>query len=184
MRQDAQNKIARQVERMTNMLQELIEFTRPTGQQPKLSLVSFPRYMAPLAEEIRQEIADRGVKLRLENSPPEVHVHIAPKRLSRLFYNLLNNAVEEMPDGGKIMLRFFVEGEELRIEIEDTGRGIAPEIAETLFLPFATHGKAHGTGLGLTICKKIVEDHGGRIWAKASERGKGATFCFTLPLAK
>ncbi len=183
MRQKAQNKIARQVERMTNMLQELIEFTRPTGQRPRLRAVEFARYMNPLAEEIRQEIADRGVKLVVENPPPPLTVQIEPQRLSRLFYNLLNNAVDEMPDGGKILLRFVPSEKELRVEVEDTGKGIAPEIAERLFKPFATHGKEHGSGLGLTICKKIVEDHGGQIWAKASEPGKGATFAFTLPLA-
>ncbi len=184
MRHKAQNKIARQVERMTNMLQELIEFTKPSGQRPVVKLVDFARYMNPLAEEIRQEIADRGVKLILEDEPPTLPVQMDPKRLSRLFYNLLNNAVDEMSDGGKIFLRFVPSAEELRIEVEDTGRGIAPEIAESLFRPFATHGKAHGTGLGLTICKKIVEDHGGRIWAEASKPGKGATFAFTLPLGK
>ncbi len=121
------------------------------------------------------------MKLELGNPPPELQVQVQPQRLSRLFYNLLNNAVDEMPDGGTIFIRFVVDGRELRIEVEDTGKGIAPEIAQSLFQPFATHGKAHGTGLGLTICKKIVEDHGGRIWA-LSTPGKGATFCFTLPL--
>lgn len=183
MRHKAQNRIAQQVERMTNMLQELIEFTKPTGQRPALTPVNFARYMNPLAEEIRQEITQRGVKLEIGNPPPEIEVRVQPQRLSRLFYNLLNNAVDEMPDGGKIFLRFVVAAGELRVEVEDTGRGIVPEIAETIFLPFTTHGKAHGTGLGLTICKKIVEDHGGRIWAH-SEPGKGAKFCFTLPLAK
>jgi signal transduction histidine kinase len=183
MRHQAQNKIARQVERMTNMLQELIEFTRPSGQQPSLKTVDFARYMNPLADEIRQEIADRGVKLVLENPPPNVQVRIEPKRLSRLFYNLLNNAVDEMPEGGKIFLRFKAAKTDLRIDVEDTGKGIAPAIAQSLFKPFATHGKEHGTGLGLTICRKIVEDHGGRIWA-TSERGHGATFSFSLPLAK
>jgi two-component system sensor kinase FixL len=70
----------------------------------------------------------------------------------------------------------------LCVAVEDTGHGIAPEIAQSLFKPFATHGKTHGTGLGLTICKRIVEDHGGKIWAAAGEPGKGATFSFTLPL--
>ena len=180
MRHMAQNRIARQVERMTNMLHELIEFTKPSGQRPQLQLVNFARYMNPLVEETRQEIAARGVKLELAGPPPEVDVRVQPQRLSRLFYNLLNNAVDEMPDGGTIHLRFVTEPRELRVEVEDTGRGIAPEIAASLFEPFATHGKAHGTGLGLTICKRIVEDHGGRIWAH-SEPGKGATFCFTLP---
>jgi signal transduction histidine kinase len=183
MRLKAQSKITRQVERMTNMLQELIEFTKPSGQRPNLKAVDFARYMNPLADEIKQEIADRGVKLVVETPAPTVEVMIQPQRLSRLFYNLLNNAVEEMPEGGKIFLRFAREKSELRIDVEDTGRGIAPEIAESLFTPFATHGKQHGTGLGLTICKKIIEDHGGRIWAAASKPGKGATFSFTLPLS-
>jgi len=183
MRVKAQNRIALQIERMTNMLQELIEFTKPTGQRPTLAPANFARYMNALAEEIRVEIAERGVKLELGNPPPEVTVCIQPPRLSRLFYNLLNNAVDEMPDGGKIFLRFAVEDGAVRVEIEDTGRGIAPEIAQSLFQPFATHGKAHGTGLGLTVCKRIVEDHGGKISAR-SEPGKGATFSFTLPLAR
>ena len=183
MRHKAQNRIAQQVERMTNMLHELIEFTKPSGQRPMLSPVNFARYMNPLAEEIRNEIAQRGVKLELGNAPPEVEVRVQPPRLTRLFYNLLNNAVDEMPEGGTIFLRFAVGDGELRVEVQDTGKGIAPEIAPMLFQPFATHGKAHGTGLGLTICKRIVEDYGGRIWAH-SEPGQGATFCFTLPLQK
>jgi signal transduction histidine kinase len=183
MRHKAQNKIARQVERMTNMLQELIEFTKPSGQQPVLRSLDFARYMNPLAEEIQQELVDRGVKLVMENPAPSIRVHFDPQRLSRLFYNLLNNAVDAMPQGGKILLRFTVDADELRTDVQDTGAGIAPEIAESLFRPFATHGKAHGTGLGLTICKKIVEDHGGRLWA-TSAPGQGATFSFTLPIGQ
>ncbi len=182
MRHKAQNRIAQQVDRMTNMLQELIEFTKPSGQRPNLRPVDFSRYMVPLAEEIRQELAERRVIVMLENAPPAVDVRVDPKRLSRLFHNLLNNAVDEMSAGGKILLRFQQTAAELRVDIEDTGRGIAPEIAAALFTPFATHGKAHGTGLGLTICKKIIEDHGGKIWAAPGEPGKGATFSFTLPV--
>ena len=85
--------------------------------------------------------------------------------------------------GGKIFLKFSLGDSELTVAVQDTGKGIAPAIAQSLFQPFATHGKAHGTGLGLSICRKIVEDHGGRIWAD-SVPGKGATFSFTLPLAR
>jgi signal transduction histidine kinase len=183
MRTKAQTKINRQVERMTDMLQELIEFTKPSGQRPKLRPVDFARYMDPLIEEIRQEVAERGVKLIVDSPVPNQMVNMDPRRLSRLFYNLLNNAVDEMSDGGKIFLRFVPTETELQVDVEDTGRGIPPEIAKSLFKPFASHGKSHGTGLGLTICKKIVEDHGGRISA-TSEPGKGATFSFTLPLTK
>ena len=130
----------------------------------------------------RQEIDARGVSLDLENMPPDLPVNINPLRLSRVFYNLINNAIDEMPEGGGILLRFAFTEREIRIEVEDTGKGIAPEIAQQLFEPFATHGKVHGTGLGLSICKKIIEDHGGRIWAR-SDPNRGATFCFTLPVA-
>lgn len=181
MRTKAQSRITRQVERMTDMLQELIDYTMPKGRQAKLRLMDFSSYMNPLIDEIRPEISDRGVKLALEQFPPNVLVNIDPRRLSRLFYNLINNAIDEMPTGGKVLLRFKELSTELQIDVQDTGRGIAPEIAKSLFKPFTTHGKAHGTGLGLSICKKIVEDHGGRIWA-TSTPGKGATFSFTIPL--
>ncbi len=87
-----------------------------------------------------------------------------------------------MLNGGKIFLRFQASASEMVTEIEDTGPGIAPEIGDNLFQPFMTHGKSQGTGLGLFICKKIIEDHRGKISARR-EAGRGAIFCFTLPLA-
>ena len=106
---------------------------------------------------------------------------IDPKRVRRVFHNLIQNAIDAMQGGGKIFVRFLTEKNELVTEIEDTGPGIAPEIASSLFEAFATFGKEHGTGLGLSICKKIIEDHGGRIWAR-NEPGRGAVFAFALPL--
>lgn len=182
-RQKAQQRIAHQVNRMTNMLGELIEFTRPSGSRPNLKPVNFASFMTPLIEELAEEIRDRKAELVVQNQPPPLDLQLESPRLSRVFYNLINNAVDEMPAGGKIFLRFFPSVSELRIEVEDTGRGIAPEIAQSLFRPFATHGKAHGTGLGLSICRKIIEDHHGRIWAEGAP-GKGATFVFTLPLGR
>lgn len=178
----AEQTIARQIGHMSAMLQELIEFNRPTNKRPSLMPTRFPGFILPLVEEIRNEIDARGVSLELENMPPDLPVNINPHRLSRLFYNLIGNSIDELPDGGAILLRFAFTERELRIEVEDNGKGIAPEIAQQLFQPFATHGKAHGTGLGLSICKKIIEDHGGRIWAR-SDPNRGATFCFTLPVS-
>jgi signal transduction histidine kinase len=181
-RQELRTMVRKQTERMRSMLQELIDYTRPGGQQPKLRPVRFAPYVNSLAEEVSSELAQRGVKLIVATPPPRVPVRIEPQRLSRLFYNLLSNAADEMKDGGQITLRFKKTSGELQIEVEDDGDGIPPEFAESLFQPFATHGKPHGTGLGLTICRKIAEDHGGRIWA-TSAPGRGATFAFTLPLA-
>jgi len=119
----------------------------------------------------------------MENEPPPGPVRFDPRRLSRVFFNLVRNATDAMPEGGLILLRFESRPAEIVTELEDTGPGIAPEVADKLFQPFATHGKEHGTGLGLSICKKIIEDHGGRIAAR-SEPGRGAIFTFTLPLLK
>lgn len=175
--------VARQTGRMKTMLQELIDYARPGGQLPKLRPIKFAPYVNSLAQEVSPELAQRGVKLIIESRPPSVPVHVEPERLSRLFYNLFSNAADELKDGGKITLRFKKTSGELQVEVQDDGHGIPPEFAKSLFEPFATHGKPHGTGLGLTICRKIAEDHGGRIWA-TSEPGKGATFAFTLPLGR
>jgi two-component system, sporulation sensor kinase E len=112
---------------------------------------------------------------------PATKVNINPRRLSRVFYNLIHNAVDEMPMGGKIKLHFRATPTELVTEIEDGGDGVAPEIVNKLFEAFETFGKARGTGLGLSISKKIVEEHGGRIYARNVPNG-GAIFGFTLPL--
>ena len=182
-RQKARTSILRQVDRMTYMLNELIEYARPSGRLPEMSAVSFAPFLNSLVDDIRQELAEGKVTLELENPPPEIDVCVEAPRLSRVFYNLVHNAVDEMPDGGKITLRFLVNASELQVEMTDTGKGIAPEILPQLFQPFATHGKTQGTGLGLSISKRIIEDHGGRIWAR-SDPGKGATFAFALPLPK
>lgn len=123
------------------------------------------------------------MRLFVEQPLPAVMVQVEPQRLSRLIYNLVNNAVEMMQPGGTVTIRARVEDGILINEVEDTGPGIAPEIAARLFEPFATHGKQNGTGLGLSICKKIVEDHEGKIFAR-SEPGRGATFVFTLPMSQ
>jgi len=79
-----------------------------------------------------------------------------------------------------VVFRFQVTAKEVVTELEDGGPGIAPEMAGQLFQVFATHGKAHGTGLGLFICKRILTDHGGWIAARNLPDG-GAVFSFGLP---
>ena len=148
-----------------------------------LNAGDYRAFVLALIGDLRAEAELKTTQIEMENTPPAARVRFEPRRLSRVFFNLVGNATDVMPNGGKIFLRFRFNENEIVTEIEDTGPGIAPEIAGALFQPFATHGKAHGTGLGLSICKKIVEDHGGKISVR-SEAGRGAIFCFTLPLAK
>lgn len=176
-------RIRKQVDRITTMVTELLEFTRGSNANFVLAQVDFRNFTTQLIEEIRAELSFKSVAVEYLNSPPSVPVCINPQRLSRVFHNLVGNAADAMSGGGKVKLRFTVSGEEVITELEDTGKGIPPQMLDHLFQAFATYGKSNGTGLGLSICKKIVQDHKGRIYAR-NLPGGGALFGFTLPLPK
>jgi signal transduction histidine kinase len=104
-------------------------------------------------------------------------------RLGQVFRNLLGNALKFTPAGGHVTLRIRPAGASVRCEVQDTGPGIAPEEQARLFVPFTqlAAGRRHdGVGLGLAICKAIVEAHGGQI-GLTSAPGRGSTFWFGLP---
>ena len=180
LRAEAKVIIRKQVDRMANMIGELLEFTRGTAATVRLQPVNYLALIHDVMREIDAESHGRNVEVRCANQPPDATISADATRLLRVFFNLIHNAIEMMPKGGSVTLRFFSDETSITTELEDTGPGIAPEIAARLFQPFATHGKAHGTGLGLSICKRIIEDHGGQISAR-SEPGRGAIFAFTLP---
>jgi signal transduction histidine kinase len=179
-RQKAVVTISQQVERVSEMISEILDFTQGSHAGMILSPADYGAFVQKMINEIRPEVELRETRIDADE-PPSVQVPLDARRLRRVFYNLIHNATEAMPDGGRILMRFFVTESELVTEIEDTGPGIPPEMAGRLFEAFATHGKAHGTGLGLSICKKIIEDHRGRIWTR-SQPGRGAIFAFSLPL--
>jgi len=180
-RQQAQTRIRKQVERISDLVSDILLFTdtKQVGTAQKLG--DYQAFILGLQPDLNAEAELKSAKVELQNIPPPIQLKFNPRRLSRVFFNLVHNAMDMMLNGGKIYIRFDFTETELITEIEDTGPGIAPEMADQLFQPFATHGKARGTGLGLSICKRIVEDHGGKISAR-SEAGRGAVFAFTLPL--
>ena len=182
MRQGAQARIRKQVDRISDMIGEILDFTQGSQSAVILAPFEYGEFVNRILEEIRPEAALKSASLELNSPLPEVKLLLDPKRLRRVFHNLIHNATDAMPRGGKVLFRFIPNKTEIVTEIEDTGPGIAPEIANQLFEAFATHGKAHGTGLGLSICKRIIEDHRGWISAR-NEPGRGAVFSFGLPLA-
>jgi signal transduction histidine kinase len=177
----AQMRIQKQIERISNMVSDILEFTRGGAAPPVTTMIEYADFARPIIEEIAREIAPKGVTVEMTTPVPAVKVPINPRRLSRVFYNLMFNAVDEMPEGGKIRMHFHVTDTELVTEIEDTGGGIAPQMLNKLFEAFETFGKVRGTGLGLSIAKRIVDEHRGRIYARNVPNG-GALFGFTLPL--
>jgi signal transduction histidine kinase len=168
------------VERIGDLIGEILEFTRGMQQPTVLGPVDYGTFVQQTMEEVRPELEVKSVSVEKEGEFPSVQLLFNPKRLRRVFLNLLHNATDEMPEGGRIRIRVRTEPKEVVTEIEDTGPGIAPEIAGQLFEAFATFGKAHGTGLGLSICKRILEDHRGWISAR-NKPGNGAIFSFGLP---
>ena len=179
-RTNARERIASQVERITSMVNDILEFTRGSQTSQTLAVSDFAEFIQPLLAEFRPEVALKSVTIEFANPPPAVKLPLNPKRLARVFYNLIHNAVDAMPEGGRIKLRFQLTDNEVITEIEDSGAGIPPQIMEHLFEAFATYGKTKGTGLGLSICQRIVQEHGGKISAHNRPDG-GAVFAFTLP---
>ncbi len=108
------------------------------------------------------------------------------RKIKQILLNLLSNAVKFTPEGGRVAINAKQTNGAVEISVTDTGIGIAPEDQPKIFEEFRQVGfdyahKSEGTGLGLTLAKKFVELHGGRIWVE-SEVGKGSKFTFTLPL--
>ncbi|HET8550806.1 MAG TPA: PAS domain S-box protein [Bryobacteraceae bacterium] len=126
--------------------------------------------------------------LSIEDRVPEgMRLHADRVRYKEILYNLLSNAVKFTPNGGRIWVEGTAESRFAQISVNDTGIGLPAEEHETIFNKFyqaaaTTKGVREGTGLGLAITKRLVEQHGGRIWIE-SQIGKGSSFTFTLPLA-
>jgi signal transduction histidine kinase len=182
-RKMAQDRIRKQVDRISDMIGEILDFTQSSHSDFVLAPTDYGTLLEHLLEEIRPEVALKSTTIQLEGRVPSVPLLVNPKRLRRVFNNLVHNATDAMPEGGRITLRVRATDKEVITEVEDSGQGIAPEIAGHLFEAFATHGKAHGTGLGLSISKRIIMDHQGWISAR-NEPGRGAIFTFGLPIEK
>jgi len=126
---------------------------------------------------------DRGVRVDLRFSRRVGPVIVDKIQVQQVALNLIRNAIEAMEGGVReLVISVKATGDQMaQVSVADTGGGISPEITDRLFQPFVTT-KGQGMGVGLSICRTIIESHGGRIWVDSNERG-GATFNFTLPLA-
>jgi signal transduction histidine kinase len=137
-------------------------------------------------ESLYSQFTTRAISLAIdvpEGLPPVVADR---QRLRQIVVNLVNNACKYTPEGGRVDVVARNGGDKLRVDVRDTGVGIAPEAQAHIFTPFyradnPLREQAGGTGLGLSITKTLVDLHGGEIWFESHE-GQGSTFSFTLPL--
>ena len=141
------------------------------------------------AAEAMSALAQKyGVKLTCEIEPGMGPVRIDAEQVHRVLTNLIGNALKFTPEGGAVVVAARRDGDCVKLSVSDTGAGIPADKIGRLFSKFyqveetREAARSRGTGLGLTICKGIVEGHGGKIWVE-SELGRGSTFHFTLPAA-
>jgi PAS domain S-box-containing protein len=170
---------------LSHLLENLLELSR--ARADRLSLYVTPVDLHAVVQKAVDQVQRQSSRHRFvvdlpRQMPP---IHADELRLGRIMYNLLENGITYSPEGGDI--RVFAErnGQMLTVGVSDQGMGISHEDQTRLFQPFeraavAKIGGIGGAGLGLLVCRRLVEAHGGRIWVK-SELGKGATFSFTLP---
>ena len=173
---------------MLRLVEDLLDVSKI--ESGKLELNQEPFNLVDLAVNnvaLNQSLADKkDVKLHLEYPSDHIMVNGDWHKLEQVFNNLLNNAIKFSPSGQSIRMDIEAEADRVKVSVEDHGPGIAADRQQALFQPFqknSTPGSdgEKGSGLGLSIVKRIVEGHQGKIWVE-SEEGEGAVFRFTLPL--
>ncbi len=135
---------------------------------------------------VRERAARHGITLHAVLPAGLPPLEADERKVKQILFNLLSNAVKFTPDGGRVEVRARAENGDVRVDVQDTGIGIAPEDHARVFEEFQQVGRERsreGTGLGLTLSKRFVELQGGRIWLESAP-GKGSTFSFTLPLRR
>ena len=165
-----------EIDRLRALLQDLRDFVR--AGRLNLKSVSVGEVAAEIVAVEQHHHRQRGIRTELD-FPPSLPCIVADReKLKQVVLNLSKNAAEAMPDGGRLVLRGFQKGNEIVLEVKDTGRGISDE--ENIFELFTTT-KPNGLGLGLAIARQIVAAHGGVI-SYTSEPNRGTTFRITIPL--
>ena len=183
--------VPRELERINGIVERLLELARPA--RLSFALVRLPELLERAVELYADQLADRHIEIVREYARDVPPVQADKEALYRVFVNLVANALDAMPRGGRLIARAgWVSGGDplpparrraanrVKVEIEDTGTGIEPSETDRIFNPFYTT-RSGGTGLGLALAHKIVQDHGGRI-SFTSAPGRGTTFTIVLPL--
>jgi len=162
----------------------LIAYTQASAQEPARVPAALDRVLEQARYTALASVRETGAEIVADPLP---ELDVDPLKLSLVFQNLLSNAIKFRRPGEKPRIHVGAERqeEEWRVWVRDDGIGFDPKYADRIFQAFQRlhpAGKYPGTGVGLAICKRIVEAHGGRVWAE-SQPGAGATFYFTLPAA-
>jgi signal transduction histidine kinase len=171
---------------LLSLINDILDLSKIEAGRMELELTDFhlPTALDNALTLVRERAGRRGITLQATIDEGLGEVRADERKIRQVVLNLLSNAIKFTPEGGRIEVRAVPVDGSVEVSVSDTGVGIAPEDQEAVFEEFRQVGtaekKAEGTGLGLTLCRKFIELHGGRIWVK-SQVGSGSTFTFTIP---
>ena len=170
------NAILGQTKRLTGTVTDLLQFARPV--KANIQDTPLSKILESTELLLKNDPAYREVVIETDSALPQAVLRVDPILIQDVFSNLFSNACHAMNGKGRIRVYAESQNERIALFVQDEGPGISDDWKDKIFSPFATN-KTHGTGLGLPICKKIVESHGGRLSLLPSDHG--TLFCFTLP---
>ena len=172
--------IASEVERMVEMVEEILEFSRGDKMKLNLQPCDVDQLISEVMEVLKRTFEEKEIQL-IKKLHCKKKVYADKEKLKRVFYNIANNANDALQCHGKFSINTYPHNAtHIEFRLADSGAGIPEHVKENIFEPFVTYGKKRGTGLGMSIVKKIITDHGGDIWVE-SEEGTGTIFYFTVP---
>jgi signal transduction histidine kinase len=172
---------------LLSLINDILDLSKIEAGRMELELTDFdlPTALDNALMLVRERAQRRSLTLHKDVDAGVGQIHGDERKIRQVVLNLLSNAIKFTPEGGRIEVGAVPKDGLVEISVSDSGVGIAPEDQEKVFEEFRQVGtadkKAEGTGLGLTLCRKFIELHGGRIWVK-SQLGQGATFTFTIPV--
>jgi len=172
---------------LLSLINDILDLSKIEAGRMKLELSDFdlPTALDNALTLVRERAGRRGISLHMTFDDRLGPIQADERKIRQVVLNLLSNAIKFTPEGGRIEVRAVPVDGSVEVSVSDTGVGIATEDQEAVFEEFRQVGtsekKAEGTGLGLTLCRKFVELHGGRIWVR-SQVGVGSTFPFTIPV--
>jgi signal transduction histidine kinase len=176
--------ISNNAKRIQERVKEIADCVKGLTSPPRFAPCKLADVVASVFDTLKLMADEKGINLYHENLQNIPEILADEGRLFNAFYNLVNNAIAEVPSGGSITIvgKLPADNQTLHIEVKDTGRGMPAEIRDSLFSASAISQKKGGTGLGTKIVKDVVDAHHGNITVE-SEIGIGTTFNINLPIA-
>ena len=170
--------IAGQIDRITTIVRSMLDSTRRP--EPQFEAVDIGSLLVRIFDATQPTLAARGVELQTDMADGLPSIKADPDQLQQVFINLINNSLDAMPLGGTLLVSTYLAENLVVIELSDTGEGIAKDEIDLIFDPLFTTKHGRGTGLGLTIVKQIISEHGGSVEVE-SEPGRRTVFRIRLP---